>query len=269
MVLAINYSDKRFQKAQKFNSKKALEFGADKVIEWTRDKLPTEFKENNKELFSRPRGGGYWVWKPYIIRQALDEISEGDYVVYTDSGSAFVQPIKLLLDAMEAQNTDVMCFCIDKPELRWSKRDALIIMDCDKPEYLWSAQICTGYIILKKSKKTVDLIDEFLSYAQDIRIVSDDDNVMGIENYDEFKENRHDQTAWSLLCKKHNIKPFRDPSQFGLNKADFTDDVLARSTYPQVIDSHRKENIVSKYELSYNKKRWYCIVRFFIRAVKG
>ncbi len=272
MILGVNYSDSRFQKAQKFNTKMALQNGVDRVMEWNRDKLPEEFKEKNRELFSNPKGGGYWIWKPYIIRRALDEVSEGDYVFYTDSGCALVDSVGKLIDDMEAEKTDVMCFCINKPEVRWSKRDALILMDCDKPDFLWSAQICAGYILIKKDSRTIALMDEYVNYIQDIRIVSDNYNVMGKPNYEDFKGNRHDQTVWSLLCKKHNIKPFRDPSQHGLNRFDFTDDVLARSHFPQVIELHKKENILSKYELHYREKAWYIIPRKLIRIynkVKG
>ena len=265
MILGVNYSDSRFQKAQKFNTKMALKNGVDNVMEWNRDKLPEEFKEKNKELLSVPRGGGYWIWKPYVVRQSMDEISDGDYIFYCDSGCALVRPIKELIDNMETEKTDVMCFCINKPEVRWAKRDALILMDCDRPEFLWSAQICATFFILKKNPRTVALMDEYVKLVQDPRIVSDNENVMGKPNYDDFKENRHDQTVWSLLCKRNGIKPFRDPSQHGLNKFDYTNDVLARSYFPQMFVSHKNENIISRYELHYQEHSWYRIPRFGIK----
>ena len=35
-------------------------------------------------------------------------------------------------------------------------------------------------------------------------------NQLGKENYEGFRENRHDQTVWSLLTKKKNIAPLKD-----------------------------------------------------------
>ena len=32
------------------------------------------------------RGGGYWIWKPYIISKMLEQINENDILVYIDAG---------------------------------------------------------------------------------------------------------------------------------------------------------------------------------------
>ena len=32
------------------------------------------------------RGGGYWIWKLDIIKQAFSKIKENDIIVYLDSG---------------------------------------------------------------------------------------------------------------------------------------------------------------------------------------
>lgn len=255
MILAINYSNDRYRAAQKFNSKRAKRFGADQVKEYSPEDLSEEFKLKNLDILHYQRGGGYWIWKPYILKDALSRVQDGDYVVYTDAGSAFVNKIKYLIKAMEKQQTNIMVFCINQPERKYSKRDALILLDCDREEVLNSLQICGTYIILKKTEETCAFIDEYLYYVQDRRIVTDEPNVMGKDNYDEFVENRHDQTVLSLLCKKHGIKPFRDPSEWGLNFSEFPDDVLTRSDYPQVIESHRNPDIHSVFQLKY--KRWY------------
>ena len=145
---------------------------------------------------------------------------------------------------MQNANTDVMCFEIDAwaMEKVWSKRDAFILMDCDSEQYAETPQRCATYILLKKTPASVTLIDEFLWYIQDPRIVTDMPNQLGKENYDGFKENRHDQTVWSLLTKKHGIKPFRDLSQYGdfSRNLMWSKDVLDRSTYPTILCSHRR-----------------------------
>ena len=124
----------------------------------------------------------------------------------------------------------------------WSKRDAFILMDCDSEKYTDTLQCLATFILLKKAPDSIALIDEYLKYAQDPRIITDMPNQMGKENYAEFKENRHDQTIWSLLIKKHNIKTFRDPSHFSdLCPSDnHPKDVLERSTYPTIFYHHRR-----------------------------
>lgn len=41
----------------------------DRIILYTDKDLPQEI--TNHELMSYKRGGGYWLWKPYIILNAL------------------------------------------------------------------------------------------------------------------------------------------------------------------------------------------------------
>lgn len=267
MIIAINYADEKYRRAQKFNSKRALKYGADRVIEYTPDMISKKFKEQYCNIWNAPRGGGYWVWKPYIILDALQNIvTENDYLVYTDAGSAFVNSINYLIDAMERENTDIMCFAIDQVEKKWDKRDAVILLDCDKDEYLDTAQICGGYIIVKKTSESVEHIKRWFDYCLDERIISDNPNVLGYDNYPEFVGNRHDQTVWSLCCKKKGIKPFRDPSQWGNDQSRFADDVLNRSDYPQIIDSHRRGWIHYGFQLEYNKKWWFYPMRKLVRA---
>lgn len=255
MILAINYADDKFKKAQNFNSKMALKFGADRIKEYSDKDLSEQFKEKNKEIFRCVRGGGYWIWKPYIIKDALNRVKEGDYVIYTDAGSAFVNRIQYLIEAMNLENTDIMVFSIKHLEKCYTKRDAFILMDCDYPEIANTPQICGGYIVIRKTHYSYNFITEYLQYVQDSRIVADGENKMGKENYEGFVENRHDQSVLSLLCKKNGIKPFRDPSEWGVDKEGFPEDVLARSTYPQIIESHRNPDLHSVFQLQY--KRWY------------
>ena len=81
MIIAVNYADRKFQKAQKLNSRTARQWGADRVIEYGPDDIDEVFRRRNKEILDTPRGGGYYLWKPYFYRKAYDELGEGDYLV--------------------------------------------------------------------------------------------------------------------------------------------------------------------------------------------
>ncbi len=155
---------------------------------------------------------------------------------------------------MSNAETEIMVFSITHLEKYYTKRDAFILMECDSPEYYETPQICGGYIIIKKSEYSYRFIQKYLEYASDARIISDDNNVLGKEKYEGFVDNRHDQSVLSLLCKKEGIKPFRDPSEWGLNKAEFSDEINQRSSYPQMIESHRKPNLNKRYQL--RLRRW-------------
>ena len=240
MIIAVNYADKSFQRAQKLNSRTARQWGADKVIEYGPGDIDEAFRKRNQKILNAPRGGGYYLWKPYVYRKAYDELGDSDYLVYTDSGSIYVNQIQYLIDCMEYEHVPMMIFSLEQERIEKcnTKRDAFVLTGCDEAKYTDTPQSIGGYFVCRKNPKVEAYLDEVLQYAQDIRIISDQPNVMGLPNYKEFTDHRHDQSVISLMSKKYEIKRFRDPSQYGeINR--YEPEVEARSTYPQIIDSHR------------------------------
>ncbi len=81
----ISYGDIRFKESLVRIRKRAKESGLfDRVITYTPKDLPDFIKSS--PLMAFKRGGGYWVWKPYIIYHTLNNCKEGDVVYYVDSG---------------------------------------------------------------------------------------------------------------------------------------------------------------------------------------
>ena len=193
MVIAVNYADKKFQRAQKLSSRSAREWGADKVIEYGPKDFDEAFRRHNEEILNAPRGGGYYLWKPYIYRKAYGLLGENDYLVYTDSGSVYVNKIKYLIDCMEHQKVSVMIFSLEKERIERcnTKRDAFVLTGCDEVMYTDTPQSIGGYLVCKKAPEVEAFLDEVLRYAQDIRIISDEPNVMGLPDYKDFVDQSH------------------------------------------------------------------------------
>ena len=240
MIIAVNYADKKFKRAQQLNSRTARQWGADRVIEYGPEDIDEAFRSKNHAILDAPRGGGYYLWKPYVYRKAYDELGEGDYLVYIDAGAVYVNKIQYLIDCIKKKKTSVMIFALEQGRVEKgnTKRDAFVLTGCDTPQYTDTPQSIGGYFVCKKAPEVEAYLDEVLRYAQDIRIISDNPNVMGLPNYKEFTDHRHDQSVISLMSKKHGFKRFRDPSQFGLTN-NYEAEVEQRSTYPQIVDSHR------------------------------
>ena len=255
MIIAVNYADRKFQKAQKLNSRTARQWGADRVIEYGPDDIDEAFRRRNKEILDTPRGGGYYLWKPYFYRKAYDELGEGDYLVYIDSGAVYINKIQYLIDCMEQEETPLMIFSLEQERIEKgnTKRDAFVLTGCDEARYTDTPQSIGGYFVCKKAPEVKAYLDEVLHYAQDIRIISDKPNVMGLPNYAEFADHRHDQSVISLMSKKYGFKRFRDPSQFGMANR-YEAEVERRSTYPQIVDSHRL-NAGSLLEVRFRRTR--------------
>lgn len=251
-IIAVNYADEHFRNAQKLNTRTALLHGADRVIEYGENGIDREFYQKNKEILTEKKGGGYWLWKPYIIKKSLEQLNWGEYLIYSDSGACYISNIEPLVRCMETEGTDIMVFSLNYREGAWSKRDAFILMDCDYEEYYSTPQRLAGFLLIKKTCFANEFVSEWLEYAQDPRIITDRENCMGKENYPGFIENRHDQTILSLLSKKHGLKAYRDPSSRNSNNAD---DILDRSNYPQIFDLHRMPDVLSVKDIQEERQK--------------
>lgn len=213
MIVLINYADLRFRKAQKLNTWSGKHIAkVDKVFEYTDCNIDDGFRQRNNHIFSVPTGGGLWLWKPYIVYDALKKMQDGDILIYCDSGAFFCRNVRKKFVNMEE---DIWVSDIPFVEKQFSKADAFVIMECTERCYWESNQIQGTIFAIRKKRETLDFAAEWLAYCENEYIMSLAPNKMGVENDPSFIDNRWDQTVLSLLCKKRNIVPHRDPSQYG------------------------------------------------------
>lgn len=246
-LFVINYADDNFKVQQNYCTKTAYKKGkADRVIEYTPKDIDNEFFNKNKEILSQRRGGGYWLWKPYFINKTLNSIEENDYLMYCDSGVYYIDSIYKLIDEMNKNNDELMVFELPFMERKYTKRDAFVFMECNNAEYTETNQVLATYILMKNTPKVRGIMLEWLNYMQNDFIVDDRENILGQENYSDFIDHRHDQSILSLLTKKYDIIPYRDPSQYGI-LYDYINDhrngklrSYSNSSYPQILVSNRR-----------------------------
>lgn len=256
MIVAINYANEIFKKAQRFNTATAINKGkVDKVISYSPKDIDKKFRDKNKNILNRKRGNGYWLWKPYFILHTLNSIAVDDYLVYLDSGAFYLKDVRYLVNQMKKDNQEIMAFELPFKEYLYTKRDAFVCMQCDEKKYIESNQRMATMIIFKKCENTFSFVKEWLFFGQIEDIITDAPNHLGKENYKGFRDHRHDQSIFSLLSKKYNIPAYRDPSQFGRFPDLFWNHFLRNCTvmntympsdYPQIIAEHRKSNVTKK-----------------------
>ena len=205
MIYAINYANVKFKKAQKLNTKTAyLWGGVDRVFEFSPENIDGNFKGKNREILKAIRGNGYWLWKPYFIDQVFSKIEEGDWIIYADSGLYYLNSVQSYLINLEQRGIYAVCMGSRNKEYVYTKRDTFVIMKMDMPQYTDTYQ--RGAIMaLKKNDLNVQMVKEWLDYAQDKRAITDMPNTCGLDNYEGFIDHRHDQSIFSLLSKKYGI----------------------------------------------------------------
>ena len=207
MKILINYANYLFKNSQKKCSKSAKKFAnVDKVIEYAPKDIDSNFYKENKNILKNIKGDGYWLWKPYLILKTLlrDDVKNGDYVVYVDSGSRFVGSINIVIDEMHNLKQDILLFSVHEITKKWIKRDILIELDCDTPKYYNAIQSEAGLQIIKKSQFSVDFYKQLLNICTIPGLI--DDSPSKAPNYKEFIENRHDQAIISIFYQKSGLK---------------------------------------------------------------
>jgi len=197
----------------------------DTIYPCNENNILLDFKTKNKHIFNSNHGGrgalraNFWLWKPYLILRCLKKMDEGDILMYVDATITQRTSLVSIFDILKSQ--DILPFKINDgkgDERDATKRDAFILMNCDTSKY-WtgelSGQLNASHMCFKKTKTTMNFVEEWLTFCEDERIITEMENTQGKPNYKEFVCHRHDQSVFSLLIKKYNITAYTDLTQHG------------------------------------------------------
>lgn len=215
------YADACDRTAQRRQIQSAGPFGIDVVRAWTRETLEsTAFYDEHRELLDQQRGSGYRLWKPFIIRETLKEMADGERLVYADAGIAIVHSLGPVL-ALCRDGRDVVLFASHDHEAggndcgTWTKRDCFVRMDCDEARFHDGPMVDASFLIVRKSERSVAFIDDWLSHACRSELLTDAPTTGPLPDLPRFIQHRHDQSILALLAIRHGIELFRHPSQHG------------------------------------------------------
>ena len=204
-IVAISYGNNNFRVEVQFNKKSALEIAeVDEFYVYGPEDIEPEFKKKNEYILSNSKGNGYWLWKPYFILKTLkNKLNDGDYLIYSDAGILYINKAQLIIDFLKERKAEIYFYRLPFLEKYYTKRDAFILLGADSPFFTETGQFNAAFQVYKKSKFTEIFLEEYLNYAQDKRIITDDENIMGFPNYKGFTQHRHDQSILSILAKKY------------------------------------------------------------------
>jgi hypothetical protein len=221
-----------FATSDLFKSLKRIRFQAsnmgiyNEIYTWTESNLERRyFLKNKDKLIIGSRGFGYWSWKPQIIKQALENLHEGDVLQYTDAGchlnlrgkSRLIEYIQLTktsesgILAFQGRvpdhplSFDIQRTPLDLEDRKWVKGDLLDYFAIrDNQEVLSSPTIGAGIIFIRKCNKSVEIINKWSEVIdRDFSLI--DDTPSKSNNPKGFIENRHDQAIFSILCKINSV----------------------------------------------------------------
>lgn len=207
-ITAITYGDDNYQLSKKLNLFTAIHIGkANEKISYSKENIDTEFLNKNSKIFAIKHGGGLWLWKPYVIYETLKKIEYDDYLMYLDSGAFYIRKISTLIKCMEKNGDDILLSSSILPNEDWCKKYVFKKMDCIGARKIH--QIEGGYILIKKTKKSLEFIKKWLDYSCDFEMISDvSPSELKYENKT-FREHRNDQAILTNLAFKYSIEPYK------------------------------------------------------------
>lgn len=245
MIHLVNFADNRFRKQQQNSSKCAIVYGGVDVIhEFSPEDIDNEFKNSNSDIFKYERGVGLWLWKPYIVSRILNELSDGEYIVYSDAGVGFIRNVNLLIEVMLRDNVNVMFFGLPMLDVEWTKKEAFDIAGYSPK--MSDRQVDGSFFILKVSDEARNIVREWLDLCSNEKALSPTVFDSTAISYPSFVSHREDQSLLSIILHKRGVEYYRDPSDYGEfpfqyknNNWTYSPQLYMNSQYPTVILHHR------------------------------
>jgi hypothetical protein len=240
MVALVTYGDENFSESRDRLAASARKYGIPAIFVYSRKELvDSDFYRENRKILDQPKGGGYWLWKPYFILKTLEMLNDGDVLIYSDSGSEIIASMDEFIE-ISTRNTDVAVFSTRGFQNKyWTKRDVFAFLGIDSEEYWNMEQIWAMYIVIRKSDVSMEFVKEWLRVSSSEDLITDAPTMLGKPEFPELIMHKHDQSILSVLSAKYGITPHRLPSQHGNGfMGDFPED-----TYPQIFRDHHLRNL--------------------------
>jgi len=187
-------------------------------------KMDTSFWEKHgKFIEANPRGYGYWIWKPYLIKKTLDLLNNGDILIYSDAGcylnlnALSVKRLYEYIEMVKSSPQGVLSFQMEHlPEYKYTKRRTIrdiigLMANPTTNRIIYSGQCMATVVIICKTPLSVGFVNEWWRHAENYNIIND---LRCDLEHPEFIDHRHDQSIYSILAKKHGATLIKDETFF-------------------------------------------------------
>jgi hypothetical protein len=213
---ATTYKDIEFQDTELRLNRliySAKHFGINSFFRWTRDDIKkTNFYIQYKNILDNKIGAGYWLWKPFIICEALKKIDDDDFLIYADNSMYFIKDPSPLLNICN-KNNGILLFKHgdNNTTIKLTQRGTYDAMNLDFDKYKDKIMIASNIQIYQKNKLSINFTEELLNNCCNPKALID--NIK--DEDDRFKKHMYDMSILSLLAAKYNIRGYRVPYQYG------------------------------------------------------
>lgn len=200
----ISFASSNFSKTLDRIKNEALNSGFFDIVNvFTENDIPEFMEQHQNFISSNPRGFGYWLWKPYIVKKYLSTIPESDIVVYLDAGCSINKNGKERFDqyvqmCLKSTFKNISYQYEQYMEYQYTKGDIFQILKTDT-NIINSGQLIGGMFMLQKCNFTIDLINKWYEICCIYNLI--DNSPSSYPNHPKFIDCRNDQSIFSCLRK--------------------------------------------------------------------
>lgn len=199
------YSDDVFSRARRRLVGEALALGDfDVVVELTPADIDPDFRAANAVTLAAERGGGYWLWKPWVANRVLRMLRNDDLLVYLDAGCKIWGTLEPWFAIARQHDPGWVVFEFGEPIPWWTKGDAYAALDLPTSAFADKEQVLGGVWAMRVSPATTRIAHEWLRAAQAPGAINDEPSVL-LPNPPGFNDHRHDQSIFTLIIRRENV----------------------------------------------------------------
>ena len=226
MIHFITYSNNVFQKAKERLCREAETTNwFDSITPYGPDDLDDDFKIKFKDILKKGRGGGYWIWKAYIIHKKLYEINNDDILIYLDAGCT-INPkgnkrFDEYISMLNKNDNGIISYQMTHlAEKLYTVKEIFEYFDLEiNGEIANSGQLIGTVNIIKKNENSLKIVNTWLeTLNKNPLLFTDEYNKRNQPSY--FRDNRHDQSVFSVIRKMNNTIVLKDETYFNFGNAE-------------------------------------------------
>ena len=190
-----------------------------KVYSYNDLSLEKKYQIDNFKINNKKRLFGYGCWKAEIINDFMSSIPKDAVLQYSDIGCHLnSKGEKKLLEYYDLTvENDILAFQYKKPRFNFNDLEFQIYYEYEntkgdlfnhfnlnlnsevsKTEQFWS-----GSVFFKNNEKSKVFLKKWMDICKIDNLIDDETSKIG--NHKNFKEHRHDQSVFSIICKLYKV----------------------------------------------------------------
>lgn len=208
MIFFLTFADKKCAPMLRRINKEAFNSEFFDVIKVYNERaFDKEYRLKYKDRF-KLRGYGYWMWKSYLVKRELENMSDEDILVYMDAGCTInkdgAKRFYEYISYVKSTKCGILAF---QPkhliENAYTKADLFnYIGSLNDKNITETPQFWVGSFIIRKCKMSISFVNKWYDLCHNhFDLITDKPSI--IKNASNFIENRHDQSAFSILLKPY------------------------------------------------------------------